>query len=396
MSQRPRPHAERTPRGIKKDGPGRWLIRSQVVCRRTGRRVERRRRVEGALEDAVQAKAELDRAIREGTAEQEAAGRLSVLDCAIRWQETKAAEGLAASTIRGRADVLVDHVLPFLGSYEVAQLTPGDLLDWRRWAMARRAPKGGRYAAVTVNGWWRILKAMLRSAYAELQLSPCPADAVRPLREVPVDDEDEDRTLAAREVVATLQALRRLRPDVYPLALTGFATGCRHCELSAAKWDDVDWDRGRLRIRRSHVKGIVQERTKTRRSRRAVVLLPAVLEVLRAHRRDLVRRQAPGLEEGWAFPSAADTSFSTATVADALKRAARAAGIERVVSTKTFRRTWNTLAVLQRVDRALIQANTGHTTDAMTTHYARFRYEHLAEVQQRVVGFLREVEGHEP
>ena len=143
------------------------------------------------------------------------------------------------------------------------------------------------------------------------------------------------------------------------------------------------------------VKGVVQERTKTRGSRRAVVLLPAVVEILRAHRRDLVRRQAPGLEEGWVFPSAAGTPFSTSSVAEALKRAAREAGIDRLVSTKTFRRTWNTLALIQRIDRAFIQANTGHTTDAMTTHYAHFRDEHLADVQQRVVGFLGAVEGPE-
>jgi len=58
------------------------------------------------------------------------------------------------------------------------------------------------------------------------------------------------------------------------------------------------------------------------------------------------------------------------------------------VSTKSFRRTWNTLAIRQGLDRALIQANTGHSTDAMTDHYARFRTEHRAEAQQRVVGFL--------
>ena len=53
------------------------------------------------------------------------------------------------------------------------------------------------------------------------------------------------------------------------------------------------------------------------------------------------------------------------------------------------------LAVAGGVDRALIQANTGHTTDAMTTHYARFRDQHHVAVQQRVVGFLGDVEGGE-
>ena len=48
------------PSGIREVGPGLWVVRSQVISSRTGKRVERTRRVVGGLEEAVKAKVELD------------------------------------------------------------------------------------------------------------------------------------------------------------------------------------------------------------------------------------------------------------------------------------------------------------------------------------------------
>ena len=374
------------PRGVRKLGPGLWQIRSQVTSRRTGRVVERSLRVRGRLRDAVAAKVELDEAIRSGEEEQRDE-RLSVRDYAVRWQDRKRDEGRAESTLRARADILVDHVLPFLGSYDLRCLTPADLLDWRRWALRRTDRRGEPYSPVTVNGWWRVVKALVRSGFAEFQLGRSPTDAMRPLPEA-VPDEDEDRTLVEEEVLRLLQELKVTRPALMPYAVMGFATGCRHSELSALRWEDLDWERRTVRVRRSHVNGVVRQGGKTRGSMRRVVLLPSVVALLRSHREGLAKAEAPGLEEGWMFPSKAGTPLSTASASDGLKRAAARAGIERKVSTKTFRRTWNTQAIRVGLDRALIQANTGHSTDAMTTHYARFRPEDQQRAQQQVVGFL--------
>ena len=379
-------------RGIREVSTGVWNVRAQVTNLRTGRVVDRTVMVQGDLQRAVRAKLDLVDAIRNGELERREIERISVAAYAIRWQTRRAAEGLAPSTTRSRADILVDHILPFLGSYDVRQLRLADLLAWRDDALQRRTTRSGRpYSPVTINGWWRVLKAMLRKAWGELEISrPCPANSVEPLPEDSVEDDNDelDRTLVEAEVVVLLDELRRIRPDVWPLAVLGFATGMRHCSLSALQWRDVDWERGRIRVRRSHVKGLVQGRTKTKGTRRWVAVLPGVLDVLRAHRRELVRRQVAGLDTGWVFPSASGKPFHTSSVSDALQRAAKAAGVGRIVSTKTFRRTWNTLAILDGIDPTLIRANTGHSTDGMTDLYGRFRTEHMVDVQERVVGFL--------
>ena len=391
------------PRGITQVGPGLWEVRAQVLDRRTGRRLDRKRRVPGRIEEAVKAKHELVEAIRSGELERAENEKLSVTDYAIRWQTTKAREGLAQSTIASRADILVDHVLPLLGSYDIARLRQDDLVAWREWALEKRKANGERYSPITINGWWRVLKTMLRRAFAAPELGPCPADGLPPLREddateelwdaADAGDAEDDRALVPEEVVALLNQLRQERPDIWALSFLGFATGMRHCELSSLQWRDVDLERGRLRVRRTHVKGIVEARTKTKKSRRWVSLLPAAVEVLRAHRREQLGRQGHGLRSALVFPSKAGTPLSTASVSSGLQRAAKAAGIRRPVSTKTFRLSWNTRAVVLKIDRALLRANTGHTTDAMTDQYSKPRAADLAEVQRRVVGYLDRAEG---
>ena len=381
--------SERMP-GIQSLGPGLWRVRVQVIEERTGRHVDRMLKVAGTIEQAVAAKLRAEEAIRSGEEAQQRVEKVTIGEYAASWQQAKRLEGLAESTLREREQILACHILPRLGGYDLKRLTPADLLAWRRWACERVGARGRRPSPVTINGWWRVLEALIRAAYAEHQWGAPPTEQIRPLREADSAEDDEDRTLVEDEVLRLLAALRTVRPDIHLLAWVGFATGCRHCELSALRWPDVDWERRLLFIRRSHVHGTVREGTKTKGSRRKVVLLPELVEALRSHQEEQQRRRASpdGLAEGLIFPSAAGTPFSVASVSEGLQRAATAAGIRRKVSTKTFRRTWNTLAIRQGLDRALIQANTGHSTDSMTDHYSRFRTEHRAEAQQKVVGFL--------
>ncbi|MEO6835535.1 MAG: site-specific integrase, partial [Candidatus Tumulicola sp.] len=84
-----------------------------------------------------------------------------------------------------------------------------------------------------------------------------------------------------------------LRTEVIALAcgilvhLT-LVTGLRRGELLALKWEDVDFGRRVLAVRRALEQlagGVVAFKdTKTKRSRRGVALTPDALELLKAHR----------------------------------------------------------------------------------------------------------------
>ena len=71
------------------------------------------------------------------------------------------------------------------------------------------------------------------------------------------------------------------------LWITALGTGLRQGELLGLRWEDVDLDAGRLRVRHTlaRVDGkLVLLEPKTERSRRTVMLPAVVIEALRAHR----------------------------------------------------------------------------------------------------------------
>lgn len=71
---------------------------------------------------------------------------------------------------------------------------------------------------------------------------------------------------------------------LYVLALT---TGMRQGELLGLRWEDIDLDRGVLRIRRALMTGYgkqTYEAPKTAKGRRAVALTPTAVAALRRHR----------------------------------------------------------------------------------------------------------------
>lgn len=73
----------------------------------------------------------------------------------------------------------------------------------------------------------------------------------------------------------------------YPLYFLLITTGMRKGELLGLKWCDVDFDNGKINIKRSLCRikgeGLVLKRTKTTKSSRQISISTSVLEVLRKH-----------------------------------------------------------------------------------------------------------------
>lgn len=116
--------------------------------------------------------------------------------------------------------------------------------------------------------------------------------AVRALRERSEDDFDDDadvyNALAPHEVGPYLSAWKALYPEHYALIATLLFTGLRWGEATALMWTDVESaeQSGVLRIRRSQVRKVVRNTTKTGK-RRVVPFPTALTELLRDHRKAL-------------------------------------------------------------------------------------------------------------
>jgi integrase len=116
---------------------------------------------------------------------------------------------------------------------------------------------------------------------------------------------------------------------LFKLAL---ATGMRRGELLGLKWQDIDFERGMLQVRRvlSRIptsmpgKGFREEEPKTQKSRRTIVIAPFALRALKEHAlRQQVERKWAGCawqEHDYVFCTSVGTHLNpTRDVLDQLK-----------------------------------------------------------------------------
>src|SRR4029079_17162054 len=107
---------------------------------------------------------------------------------------------------------------------------------------------------------------------------------------------------------------------------------------------------------------------------------------LRNHRLQLLKDQAPGLAEGWMFPSATGTLRAPSSLKKAWDASLAAAKIEKRFTVHGLRYTFTDLVRLANVDAVVRRALTGHVTEEMQRHYSTIG---LDENRAAVAGVLR-------
>jgi integrase len=339
----------------------------------------------------------------------EVAQRVTLTDYAKSWLKNKKASGRRYSTLVSAAQILEQHVLPKLGELYVDAITGQDVRDWLTFSAtkdrlqrkrlqpgvgtegastkAREVQKRRRYDPITVNGWLRLLKNVLRDAVADFGLDRDPTMRIAALQEEP--GEDKTKSLGAEELRRLLCAARALvekkeiSPIMYTILVVGFFTGMRWSELSALDWKDLDENAQCIRIRRGQVRQHVSG-TKTRKTR-TVAVTSVVIEALREHRKAQIRDQVKGMDRGLIFPSEKGTYRTPGTLKKPLSKICHEANLSNKVSPKWMRHTYNNLLRLAKVDRIVLRATTGHSAEDMTEHYSHVSMEEKREAAAKVI-----------
>ena len=248
-----------------------------------------------------------------------------------------------------------------LGTIPLECLTPQIMRAYRD--RLSRSLKPG-----TVRQYLDCLSAILTVAVEELAWLD-----VHPLKKVrkPKASPGRVRVLSDAERVRLLAACQASRnPGLYPLVLVALTTGARRGEVLSLRWQDVDLERGTLRL----------AQTKNR-ERRAVPVPQPTLDQLRAWSQG----QPPS---AWVIPRHRATTPFPGEHAwrGALKRAA--------ITDFRFhdlRHTFASYLAMSGATLAEIAEVLGHKTLAMVRRYVHFTAPHTAAVVARMAQqFLQE------
>jgi len=178
------------------------------------------------------------------------------------------------------------------------------------------------------------------------------------------------RLLAAPDATAPLGLRDRAMIEVL------YSTGIRNAELRALQVYDLDLDRGLLRVNEG-------KNAKDRVVPLGEVACRYLREYLHEARPGLLRARAGGEAEQTVFVSKNGKPLVPLGVLYPLKKHARAAGIERVVTPHTLRHTFATHLLAGHADIRHIQAMLGHASVATTQIYTRVEVTDLKAVHRR-------------
>lgn len=334
--------------------------------------------------------------------------KITFRDFAAEWLRVYAAVHLKQRTLEAYEGSLRCHMLPHFGERQLTELTRKDIeaffADWltggpsfqqrlrvareqeqARWRAefrrvreeeARRARAEGRQPRAidpsrrqvrlgrspgTVSNAFTVLHKMLGDAVSWDYLHANPATGVKRPRVPRI----EMHFLEAAEVAKLLE---KARPEWRTLFLCAVATGMRLGELLAVRWGDVDWNSGRIWVRRNVTRSGRFQEPKTRGSVRAIAMPPTLVHALREHQ---LASPFSG-EDELIFTTTGRPLDGGNLVRREFKPALRRGGL-RQIRFHDLRHTFASLLIAQGEHPKYISEQLGHASVAITLD----RYAHL-------------------
>ncbi len=278
---------------------------------------------------------------------------------------------LAPSTYASYQGIVTNRLVPHLGAVRLQDLGPGHIAkayDALRESGANRRGKVSRpLSETTIEHSHRTLHAALGYAVAQGLLARNPADGVRKPKRARTEMQVWDRTSLAQFLEAT--DTERLAP----LWRVATHTGLRRSELLGLRWEDIDFDTGRLSVRRKRVAvGYVMLEGlggKTDRSVRVVDLDDSTVARLRSWRKaQTEERLAWGpawTATGLVFTREDGTGLHADHLAGAFARAVKAAAVPQI-RFHDLRHGHASLLLQAGVPVKVVSERLGHASPAFT------------------------------
>ena len=329
----------------------------------------------------AEAKAKLKQAIEEAKGLDAAkAGRYTVGQWMEVWFEHYAKVKVAKVKVRPSSHqtycgYIDNHIKPNIGKIPLEKLTSLELQKFYKKLLekgrvdrleSKHQAKG--LSPKTVRNLHQIIASAMKLAKEQRLILADPTEGCA----LPRLEHREMQTLPVEQ----LQSFLREAKDsgMFELYYLELATGLRRGELLGLKWEDIDLERGDLRVRRqiARINGeVVEAPLKTKNAYRTLPLAEDTVSIL------LEQKEKVG-GSPWVFPSPTGGPISPDSVLHMLHRVLKRAGLPRI-RFHDLRYTFATLALQNGVDVKTVSGMLGHFSVGFTLD----TYAHVTTASQR-------------
>jgi integrase len=339
-------------------GPDVWVYRWREPGK-DGQNVKRKRIIGTKKEFPTEsaARKEVDSLRLDINAQVVSTSLMTVAEVAQHYREIELGEG-CGKTKRTRETYrqhLADYIVPRWGRERI-----GDVKAFRVEAWLKDLPKKDGQPASNCT------RAKVKAAFGVLfqhamRYGWADSNPIRAVRQSAKRQSNPD--ILTPEEVTTL--LPELPAHARAMVIVASVTGLRRGELIGLKWEDVDFENGKIHVMRSLVDGVAGE-PKTAASKRPVPLEPALAFALQ----EWQRQTSFTKPSDWVFASPYDLGakpyYAGTILQKVIQPAALCVGITKRIGWHTFRRTTATWLLANGETVKTAQELLRHATPTMT------------------------------
>ena len=324
----------------------------------------------------AEARAKLKQAIEEAKiVDQTKAKKYAVGEWMDVWFENYAKVKVRPSSHQTYRGYIDNHIKPNIGKIPLSKLTSLELQKFYKKLLSngrveriesKKQSKG--LSPKTVRNLHQIIASAMKLAKEQKLIATDPTDGCA----LPKVEHKEMKTLPVEQLASFLREAKD--SGVFELYYVELATGLRRGELLGLKWEDLDLDRGDLRVRRqiARINGeVVEAPPKTKNAYRTLPLAKDTIDVLDQQKKKV--GSSP-----WVFPGPTGGPMSPDSVLHMLHRVLKRAGLPGV-RFHDLRHTFATLALQNGVDVKTVSGMLGHYSAGFTPD----TYAHVTTSAQR-------------
>ncbi len=239
-------------------------------------------------------------------------------------------------------------IIPYFRSYNLEDIKPFDIEKWQNKLLEK-------YSTTTVRRARNIFSMIFKKAIANDMISKNPIEFADNIQ---VQHEKQEPYTVEEMTTIMKNATGWLKVFVY----LAFTTGMRPGELMGLQWDDIDFEKKVIHLKRSITKGVIKTDTLTKNHNRLVIVPGFVLNMLHKHKTKS--------KNEWVFVSRLNKPYTESKgIANRhFKPLLDELGVE-YKGLKATRHTYVSIMRNDGVDIDLILEITGHSKEVSNKHY---------------------------